>query len=112
LLCAGAVGYRALRLTGISDGQTLGLTGFGGSAHIVLQLAKSCFPNSPVYVFARDAGARAHADALGADWVGATEAAPPRALDAIIDTTPAWKPVVEALARLKPAGCEGPAIAG
>jgi propanol-preferring alcohol dehydrogenase len=63
-------------------------------------------------VFARDAGARAHADALGADWVGATEAAPPRALDAIIDTTPAWKPVVEALARLKPAGCEGPAIAG
>jgi propanol-preferring alcohol dehydrogenase len=104
LLCAGAVGYRALRLTGISDGQTLGLTGFGGSAHIVLQLAKSCFPNSPVYVFARDAGARAHADALGADWVGATEAAPPRALDAIIDTTPAWKPVVEALARLKPAG--------
>ncbi len=104
LLCAGAIGFRALRLTGLANGQSLGLTGFGGSAHIVLQLARHLFPDSSVYVFARDAKSRAFATSLGADWVGHTEDRAPRTLDAIIDTTPAWTPVREALANLSPGG--------
>ncbi len=104
LLCAGAVGYRALRTTDLKDGQRLGLTGFGGSAHIVLQTARYLFPNSPVYVFARDPSARQLASQLGAVWVGDTLDRPPDLLDAIIDTTPAWKPIIEALACLAPGG--------
>ncbi len=104
LLCAGAIGYRALRLCGLRDGQRLGLTGFGGSGHIVLQLARHLYPSSEVYVFARDAGSRAFAVDLGADWTGSTEAIAPQRLDAIIDTTPAWTPVVSALANLAPGG--------
>jgi propanol-preferring alcohol dehydrogenase len=104
LLCAGSVGYRSLRLTNLSNGDPLGLTGFGGSAHIVLQLARYLYPDSPVYVFARGAQARAFALQLGADWAGATADHPPQPLQAIIDTTPAWKPVVLALARLRPGG--------
>jgi propanol-preferring alcohol dehydrogenase len=104
LLCAGAVGYRALRLSRLTDGQRLGLTGFGGSAHIVLQLARYRFPNSPVYVFARDQAARDFARNLGAAWAGDTYERSPERLHAIIDTTPAWSPVVEALAHLLPGG--------
>ncbi|MEQ8661199.1 MAG: alcohol dehydrogenase catalytic domain-containing protein [Gammaproteobacteria bacterium] len=104
LLCAGAIGYRALRLTGIADGDTLGLTGFGGSAHLVLALARHLLPHSRVYVFARDADVRAFARERGADWVGDTVERAPRACAAIIDTTPAWKPVLEALANLAPGG--------
>ena len=104
LLCAGAVGYRALKLTGLKDGQRLGLTGFGGSAHIVLQIARRHFPNSPVYVFARDQAARDFARQLGAVWAGDTFERSPEQLHAIIDTTPAWGPVVEALANLLPGG--------
>jgi len=104
LLCAGAVGYRALKLSNLRDGQSLGLTGFGGSNHLVLQLARHRFPNSPVYVFARDADQRAFALQLGATWAGDTSDRAPEPLDAIIDTTPAWKPIVEALANLRPGG--------
>lgn len=104
LLCAGAVGYRALKLTGLADGEALGLTGFGGSAHLVLQFARHHYPNSPTAVFARDPAQRELALSLGADWAGATEERAPMQLDAIIDTTPAWLPVVEALANLKPRG--------
>lgn len=104
LLCAGAIGHRALKLTGLEDGQRLGLTGFGGSAHLVVQLARRRFPSCEIYVFARDAGARAHAESLGAVWTGETGDRAPHLLDAIIDTTPAWTPVVAALANLKPGG--------
>jgi propanol-preferring alcohol dehydrogenase len=104
LLCAGAVGYRALKLTALKDGQRLGLTGFGGSAHIVLQIARRHFPNSPVYVFARDQAARDFARQLGAVWAGDTFERAPEQLHAIIDTTPAWAPVVEALVNLLPGG--------
>jgi len=104
LLCAGAIGYRALRLTQLSDGQPLGLTGFGGSAHLVLQMVRHRLPNSPVYVFARDPDARAFAKELGAAWAGDTADRAPEPLQAIIDTTPAWKPVVEAMANLRPGG--------
>ena len=104
LLCAGSVGYRALRLTNLIDGQPLGLTGFGGSAHIVIQLARHQFPNSPVYVFARDQKERQFALELGAVWSGDTNEASPQKLQAIIDTTPAWTPIVQALKNLAPGG--------
>ncbi len=104
LLCAGAIGYRSLRLCGLEDGKRLGLTGFGGSGHLVLQLARHLYPNSEVFVFARDEQTRAFARELGADWVGDTQDEPPALLDAIIDTTPAWVPVLAALRRLAPGG--------
>lgn len=104
LLCAGGVGYRSLRLAGLEDGQVLGLTGFGGSGHLVLQLARHLYPTSPVYVFARSSKEQAFAMELGADWSGDTDAVPPRAPHAIIDTTPAWKPVLAALLQLRPGG--------
>lgn len=104
LLCAGSIGYRSLKLTNLQNGQPLGLTGFGGSAHLVLQLAQHLYPDSPVYVFARDVQQQAFALQLGAVWAGPTESRAPEPLQAIIDTTPAWKPVVHALANLAPGG--------
>ncbi len=104
LLCAGAIGFRALKLTGLADGNLLGLTGFGGSGHLVLQLAKHLYPSSPVYVFARSGRERDFAIELGADWCGDIGDAPPHHLHAIIDTTPAWQPVLSALAALRPGG--------
>ena len=104
LLCAGSVGYRALRLTGIGNHQVLGLTGFGGSGHLVLQLARHLFPGGKVYVFARSSKEREFALELGADWSGDTEDEPPEPPHAIIDTTPAWRPVLAALACLRPGG--------
>lgn len=104
LLCAGAIGYRSLRLTGLADGQSLGLTGFGASGHQVLQLARQILPRSPVFVFARSGEERAFALERGADWAGDTGERPPVPLDAIIDTTPVWRPVVEALLSLAPGG--------
>lgn len=104
LLCAGAVGYRALKLTKLQNGQPLGLTGFGGSAHLVIQVARRLYPGSGVYVFARDPAAREFALQLGATWAGETADRSPEKLHAIIDTTPVWKPVVEALNNLRPGG--------
>ncbi len=104
LLCAGAVGYRALNLTGISNGQRLGLTGFGASAHLVLKMAKQLFPASEIFVFARNSEERSFAQTLGAAWVGDTLDPTPVKLDRIIDTTPAWEPIVHALANLQPGG--------
>lgn len=104
LLCAGAVGLRALRLSGLANGQRLGLTGFGASGHLVLKLVRAHWPDTPVHVFARAAAERAFARELGAVWAGAIDERPPEPLDAIIDTTPAWRPVVEALASLAPGG--------
>jgi propanol-preferring alcohol dehydrogenase len=104
LLCAGAIGYRSLKLTGLRNGQRLGLTGFGASAHLVLQLSRALFPDSPVCVFARNPHERALALELGAAWAGDTADRAPEPLDAVIDTTPAWKPVVEALGNLRPGG--------
>ena len=104
LLCAGGVGYRSLMLAGIRDGDVLGLTGFGGSGHLVLQLARHLYPRGKVFVFARSDKERAFALELGADWAGDTAAAPPESPHAIIDTTPAWKPVLAALECLRPGG--------
>jgi propanol-preferring alcohol dehydrogenase len=104
LLCAGAIGYRSLRLTGLKDGQNLGLTGFGASAHLVLKMARHRFPNSRVFVFARSEKERAFAQELGAAWAGDPSENPPEKLDCIIDTTPAWNPILEALKNLEPGG--------
>jgi propanol-preferring alcohol dehydrogenase len=104
LLCAGGVGYRSLRLAGIEDGQVLGLTGFGGSGHLVLQLAKHLYPSSRIVVFARSQSEREFAVELGADWAGDTSDVPPVAPHSIIDTTPAWAPVMAALKCLRPGG--------
>ena len=104
LLCAGAIGYRSLRLSGIKNGDSLGLTGFGGSAHLVLKMAKFRYPDTEVFVFARNPGEREFAIELGASWAGATASESPVRLRSIIDTTPAWKPVVEALPNLAPEG--------
>ena len=104
LLCAGAVGYRSLRLTGLQNGQRLGLTGFGASGHLVLKMVQHQFPDSPVMVFARSETERRFAMELGAAWAGDTTETPPKKLHAIIDTTPVWKPVLEALRHLRPGG--------
>lgn len=104
LLCAGAVGYRSLKLSNLQDGQNLGLMGFGGSNHIVLKVANYKYPNSKVLVFSRNASEREFALSLGAAWAGGIDQTPSEGLDAIIDTTPAWGPVTEAMKRLKPGG--------
>lgn len=104
LLCAGAIGSRSLRLSGLANGEPLGLTGFGASAHLVLKLARHRYPDSPVFVFARSATERAFALSLGATWAGVAAERPPVLLQALIDTTPAWAPVLEGLDCLAPGG--------
>jgi propanol-preferring alcohol dehydrogenase len=104
LLCAGAVGYRALKLTNIEDKMNLGFLGFGASNHLVLQIAKAIYPNSKFFVFARSENERKFAKELGAYWCGDITETPVEKLNAIIDTTPVWMPVVEVLKNLKPHG--------
>ena len=104
LLCAGAIGYRSLKLAGLNDGLSLGLTGFGASAHLVLKMVKHKYPDTEVFVFARSEKERDFAIQLGAAWAGDTTDISPVKLDSIIDTTPVWKPVVEALNNLAPGG--------
>jgi len=104
LLCAGSVGYRSLRLTNLKNGQNLGLSGFGASGHLVLKLVRFQFPDVQVFVFSRSEQERYFARELGATWAGNFEDTAPQKLDAVIDTTPAWKPVIEALGNLKSGG--------
>lgn len=104
LLCAGAVGFRSLDMCKLQNGQRLGLTGFGASGHLVLQMARHLYPDSPVSVFARSKQERAFALELGANWAGDTTEGPDKLLDAIIDTTPAWLPVLSAMEALAPGG--------
>jgi propanol-preferring alcohol dehydrogenase len=104
LLCAGAIGYRSLKLTGIQDGRNLGLTGFGASAHLVLKMVQHRYPRTRIFVFARSVKEQQFARELGAHWAGDTEDTPGELLDYMIDTTPVWKPVVEALRNLNPGG--------
>jgi propanol-preferring alcohol dehydrogenase len=104
LLCAGAIGYRSLHLTGMRNGDALGLTGFGASAHLVLKMVRYQYPDSRVFVFARNPRERDFARELGAVWAGESADVCPEKLDCIIDTTPVWKPVVHALGHLKSGG--------
>jgi len=104
LLCAGVIGYRALRLSGAGQGDVLGLYGFGASAHIAIQVAKHW--GCKVFVFTRP-GQKGHqelARKLGADWVGVTGEVPPLKLRCAIDFTPVGEPVKEALAVLEKGG--------
>jgi propanol-preferring alcohol dehydrogenase len=104
LLCAGVIGYRALRLSGVKSGEVLGLYGFGASAHIAIQVAKH--QGCTVYVFTRE-GQKDHQNlalSLGADWVGVTGERPPRRLRCAIDFTPVGEPVKEALRVLEKGG--------
>lgn len=104
LLCAGAIGFRSLRLTGIGNGQNLGLTGFGASAHLVLQFVRHMYPESKIFVFARSEKERNFARELGAAWAGDTMDIAHEPLHAIIDTTPAWMPIIKAMENLIPGG--------
>ncbi len=104
LLCAGAIGYRSLRLAELQGDTPLGLTGFGASAHLVLQMVRHRHPRLPVFVFARSAAEQAFARNLGAAWAGDTGEAPPEAMQAVIDTTPVWTPVAASLRHLAPGG--------
>jgi propanol-preferring alcohol dehydrogenase len=104
LLCAGAIGYRSLRLSNLQDGQSLGLMGFGGSNHLVLKLARYKFPNAKIFVFSRSPKEREFALSLGAAWAGDIDQSPLEELDSVIDTTPVWGAVGEALKRVRPGG--------
>ena len=106
LLCAGVVGYRALRLSRMEDGGVLGLYGFGASAHIIIQVAKYEYPHGRVFVFTRPKQKEHQnlARKLGADWVGSTGDTPPEKLDCAIDFTPVGEPVRQALRNLQKGG--------
>ncbi|ELR71118.1 Alcohol dehydrogenase [Fulvivirga imtechensis AK7] len=104
LLCAGAIGYRSLKLANLNNGQTLGLTGFGASGHQVLKMARYLFPASEIFVFARSEYEQDFALELGAAWAGDISDKPPHKLNAIIDTTPVWSTVVASLSCIKPGG--------
>jgi len=104
LLCAGAIGFRALRLSGMENTRVLGLTGFGASAHLVLKAARHLYPDSPIVVFSRSPAEQEFARELGAAWAGGIGERAPWPVDCIIDTTPAWKPIVEGLGVLAPGG--------
>ena len=102
LLCAGVIGYRALRLADVPDGGRLGLYGFGGSAHIVLQIAVHM--GLEVYVFSRSEEHQALARELGAVWVGNAKDGPSRKLHSSIIFAPAGKLVPVALEHLGKGG--------
>lgn len=104
LLCAGAIGYRSLRLTGLRDREVIGLVGFGASAHLVLKMVRHTAPGAKIMVFSRTEGERRFALELGASWAGGFEEAPPEPLSCAIDTTPAWGPAVAALGFLEKGG--------
>ncbi len=104
LLCAGVIGYRTLRLAEIADGQTIGLFGFGASAHIVIQIIKYKFPNSPVFVFTKTAEHAKLAESLGAAWTGHSGDQPPAKLNKAMDFTPVGECVRDALAVLDRGG--------
>jgi propanol-preferring alcohol dehydrogenase len=102
LLCAGIIGYRALRQAEIRGGCRLGLYGFGASAHIAIQVARHV--GCRVFVMTREEKHRQLAAALGAEWTGAADAAPPEKLDSAVLFAPAGTLVPIALAALDRGG--------
>ena len=104
LLCAGVIGYRALRLSEISNGQIVGLFGFGASAHIVIQIIRHKFPSSPVFVFTRSEEHRELANSLGAAWTGSPADRPPAKIHKAIDFTPVGESVRTALLAMEKGG--------
>ena len=102
LLCAGIIGYRALRKTGLQPGERLGLYGFGASAHLAIQIAR--YWECEAFVFTRSRSHQRHAEALGAAWVGTPDQAPPQPLDRAVSFAPAGEIIPQALAALRPGG--------
>ena len=102
LLCAGVIGYRSLRLSNVRPGERLGMYGFGGSAHIVLQIARHL--GCEVLVFTRAAAHRELALKLGASWAGSAQDPAPGPLDAAIIFAPAGSLVPEALRAVRKGG--------
>jgi len=102
LLCAGIIGYRALKLSDLNPGERLGLFGFGASAHIAIQVARHW--NAEVWVFTRSPHHREQASKLGAAWVGSAEDEPPGVLDRAISFAPAGRLIPLALSRLRKGG--------
>jgi propanol-preferring alcohol dehydrogenase len=102
LLCAGIIGFRSLRLSGIQRGGRLGLYGFGAAAHVAIQVAR--YWGAEVYACTRDARHQKLALELGAIWAGGTVDSPPHALDSAIIFAPAGEIVPAALKALKKGG--------
>jgi propanol-preferring alcohol dehydrogenase len=102
LLCAGIIGYRAIRMSELKSGERVGLFGFGASAHIVIQIARHW--NCQVYVFTRTEAHRKLAEALGATWTGTVEQKPPALLDRAILFAPSGRLVLDALRNLRKGG--------
>lgn len=102
LLCAGIIGYRSLRLSGIRPGGNLGLYGFGASAHLAIQVARHW--DCEVYVFTRSVEHQQHALELDAKWVGQAQECPPVPMDAGITFAPAGWIIPLALQHLRPGG--------
>lgn len=95
LMCAGIVGYRSLKLSGVKPGGTLGLYGFGASAHVAIQIARHW--GCRVYVFTRSEEHRRLAKKLGASWTGLAQEDPRTKLDSAIIFAPAGNLYLEAL---------------
>jgi propanol-preferring alcohol dehydrogenase len=102
LLCAGIIGYRALRRANMQPGCRLGLYGFGGSAHIAIQVARHF--GCRIFVMTREAKHRRLAAELGAEWTGAADASPPEKLDSAVLFAPVGHLVPPALAALDRGG--------
>jgi propanol-preferring alcohol dehydrogenase len=102
LLCAGVIGYRALRLSGARKGSLLGLFGFGASAHLVLQMARH--RGCRVFVFTRAASHQELARKMGAEWAGAAEDFAPEPMDQAIIFAPAGELVPLALRHVRKGG--------
>jgi alcohol dehydrogenase, propanol-preferring len=101
-LCAGIIGYRSLRLADLKPGESLGLVGFGASAHLAIQVAR--FWRCRVYVFTRSPAHRKHAEQLGATWTGTIDDLPPQLLDRAVIFAPAGELVPKTLAHLRVGG--------
>jgi len=108
LLCAGIIGYRALRLSEIKPGQRLGLLGFGASAHVAIQVAVHW--GCEVYVFSRSEEHLALARKLGAIWTGTSRDDPPVKMNSIVNFTPAGNTVLDGMRVLDKGGTQ--ALAG
>ena len=102
LLCAGVIGYRALKLSELQPGRSFAIYGFGGSAHIAIQIAVDW--GCPVFVFTRKESHRELARSLGAQWAGGLDDAPPEPVDCAVNFTPAGEVVLTALRNLRPGG--------
>jgi len=102
LLCAGIIGFRCLRVSGVGKGSALGMYGFGAAAHVAIQVARHWGVN--VFAFTRDRRHQQHAIDLGAAWAGTVADAPPAKLDAAIIFAPAGELVPKALKMLKKGG--------